>query len=101
MRDICRDRELDVLEKLINDLGKLFLLIIKQSCDMPNILELRKLLDRDPDALSGGELQRFAIAVSCVRVADIYMFDEPSSYLDVRQRLEAARVIRELSNESK
>ncbi|KAI5336800.1 hypothetical protein L3X38_016069 [Prunus dulcis] len=28
--------------------------------------------------------------------ADIYMFDEPSSYLDVKQRLKAAKVIRSL-----
>ena len=37
--------------------------------------------------LSGGELQRFAISVVVVQKADVYMFDEPSSYLDVKQRL--------------
>jgi|TARA_B110000285_G_C15108767_1_gene609719 ATP-binding cassette, sub-family E, member 1 len=31
-----------------------------------------------------------------VQKADIYMFDEPSSYLDVKQRLKAARMIRSL-----
>ena len=40
----------------------------------------------------GGELQRFAIAVVAAQSADIYMIDEPSSYLDVRQRLKAAQV---------
>ena len=40
--------------------------------------------------------QRFAIAVVCVQNADVYMIDEPSSYLDVKQRLKAARVIRGL-----
>ena len=40
----------------------------------------------------GGELQRFAIAVVAAQAADIYMIDEPSSYLDVRQRLKAAQV---------
>eukprot|EP01120_Amphizonella_sp_Union-15-10_P001702 TRINITY_DN11850_c0_g1_i1.p1 TRINITY_DN11850_c0_g1~~TRINITY_DN11850_c0_g1_i1.p1 ORF type:complete len:611 (+),score=115.73 TRINITY_DN11850_c0_g1_i1:56-1888(+) len=59
-------------------------------------LDLSKVLDRDIEHLSGGELQRFAIAVVCVQEADIYMFDEPSSYLDVKQRLKAARVIRGL-----
>eukprot|EP00478_Filoreta_tenera_P000138 GABV01000138.1.p1 GENE.GABV01000138.1~~GABV01000138.1.p1 ORF type:complete len:416 (+),score=170.96 GABV01000138.1:149-1249(+) len=57
-------------------------------------LELTKILDRDLDKLSGGELQRLAIGVACMRKADIYMFDEPSSYLDVKQRLTAAQVIR-------
>eukprot|EP01118_Nematostelium_gracile_P013243 TRINITY_DN497_c0_g1_i1.p1 TRINITY_DN497_c0_g1~~TRINITY_DN497_c0_g1_i1.p1 ORF type:complete len:608 (+),score=180.75 TRINITY_DN497_c0_g1_i1:77-1900(+) len=52
--------------------------------------------DKEIDKLSGGELQRFAIAVVAVQEADIYMFDEPSSYLDVKQRLKAARVIRSL-----
>uniref|UniRef100_A0A914E132 ATP-binding cassette sub-family E member 1 n=1 Tax=Acrobeloides nanus TaxID=290746 RepID=A0A914E132_9BILA len=59
-------------------------------------LELGHLLERNVDQLSGGELQRFAIAMAAIQNADIYMFDEPSSYLDVRQRLTAARIIREL-----
>lgn len=50
-------------------------------------LQLDHVLDREIAALSGGELQRFAIGVVCVQKADVYMFDEPSSYLDVRQRL--------------
>ncbi|KAK7753745.1 Fe-S cluster-binding ribosome biosynthesis protein [Diatrype stigma] len=61
-----------------------------------DVLELRHLLDRDVDKLSGGELQRFAIGTVCVQKADVYMFDEPSSYLDVKQRLSAARMIRSL-----
>jgi ATP-binding cassette subfamily E protein 1 len=48
--------------------------------------------DRNVENLSGGELQRFAIAVVAAQQADVYMIDEPSSYLDVRQRLKAARV---------
>jgi Fe-S cluster assembly ATPase SufC len=49
-------------------------------------------LDRNVEHLSGGELQRFAIAVVAAQHADVYMIDEPSSYLDVRQRLKAAEV---------
>jgi ATP-binding cassette subfamily E protein 1 len=48
--------------------------------------------------LSGGELQRFAIGVVAAQKADVYMFDEPSSYLDVKQRLKAAQVVRSLTN---
>mmetsp|Transcript_33753 Transcript_33753/g.58330 ORF Transcript_33753/g.58330 Transcript_33753/m.58330 type:complete len:597 (+) Transcript_33753:1-1791(+) len=59
-------------------------------------LDLGHLVDRDIELLSGGELQRFAIGVVAVQRADVYMFDEPSSYLDVRQRLRAAHVIRSL-----
>jgi len=58
--------------------------------------ELGHLTDREVGVLSGGELQRFAIAAVCVQFSDVYMFDEPSSYLDVKQRLTAAHTIRDL-----
>lgn len=61
-----------------------------------NDLDLTNVLDKQIDELSGGELQRFAIAAACCKKADIYIFDEPGSYLDVRQRLAAAKVIRSL-----
>jgi len=60
------------------------------------ILDLMKVKTRNVDELSGGELQRFAIAIVCIQRGDIFMFDEPSSYLDVKQRLKAALSIREL-----
>jgi ATP-binding cassette subfamily E protein 1 len=59
-------------------------------------LELNQVIDRNVGDLSGGEVQRFAIAVVAIRNAEIYMFDEPSSYLDVKQRLKAAQVVRSL-----
>ena len=59
-------------------------------------LELNQVIDRNVNELSGGELQRFAIAVVAIQNAEIYMFDEPSSYLDVKQRLKAAQVVRSL-----
>lgn len=58
--------------------------------------ELTHVLDRDVGVLSGGELQRFAIAAVAVQASDVYMFDEPSSYLDVKQRLTAAHMIRQV-----
>ena len=59
-------------------------------------LELRKVWDRDLDVLSGGELQRVAVTAALCREADVYLFDEPSSYLDVKQRLQVAKAIRSL-----
>lgn len=58
--------------------------------------DLSNLLKREVSKLSGGELQRFAIAMTCCQKANVYMFDEPSSYLDVKQRLNAALIIRSL-----
>ncbi|CAO2045469.1 unnamed protein product [Urochloa humidicola] len=63
---------------------------------MCDILELKQVLDRNVSDLSGGELQRFTIAARAMDNADVYMFDEPSCYLDVKQRLKAAQVIRSL-----
>uniref|UniRef100_A0A7S4NU22 Uncharacterized protein n=1 Tax=Guillardia theta TaxID=55529 RepID=A0A7S4NU22_GUITH len=61
-----------------------------------DILDLSNVLGRGVQDLSGGELQRFAIAVVAVQKADVYMFDEPSSYLDVKQRIHACKAIRSL-----
>ncbi len=62
-----------------------------QSLGLQNSLET-KLAD-----LSGGELQRIAVAVAASREADFYFFDEPSSYNDVFQRIGVARVIQGLA----
>jgi len=59
-------------------------------------LDLMETLDRDLGSLSGGELQRIAIAAALLKDADIYFFDEPSSYLDISQRLKVARIIQSL-----
>lgn len=59
-------------------------------------LDLKQIWDRQLDVLSGGELQRVAVTATVCREADVYLFDEPSSYLDVSQRLEVAKVIRSL-----
>ena len=44
--------------------------------------------------LSGGELQRVAMALCLGKPADVYLVDEPSAYLDSEQRLVAAKVIK-------
>jgi ATP-binding cassette subfamily E protein 1 len=64
-------------------------------------LELGHLLDRDLDVLSGGELQRVAIATAIMRDASVYLFDEPSSFLDIYQRTRAARIIRDLADDER
>jgi ATP-binding cassette subfamily E protein 1 len=59
-------------------------------------LEIDQILDRDLGVLSGGELQRVAIAAAICRDAKVYLLDEPSSHLDIYQRIRVARVIRGL-----
>jgi len=74
---------------------------LKKQDEVNELLELTKVKSRNVDELSGGELQRFAIAMVCIQAADIFMFDEPSSYLDVKQRLNAAKAIRNLIHPDK
>jgi len=69
--------------------------------EISRMLELDAIWNREINVLSGGELQRVALAAAISREADVYLFDEPSSYLDVKQRLEAARAIRSLREENK
>lgn len=81
--------------------------ILEKRSEMNNLelvkdqFDLKDVLDREVENLSGGELQRFACAVTCIRKSDIFMFDEPSSYLDVKQRLKAALAIRSLIQENR
>ena len=57
-------------------------------------LNLEPLMDRKLDTLSGGELQRVAVAECLLREADLYLLDEPSAYLDANQRMITAKTIR-------
>ncbi|MEZ0248777.1 MAG: ribosome biogenesis/translation initiation ATPase RLI [Thermoproteus sp.] len=58
-------------------------------------LGLSKLADRDISHLSGGELQKLAIAAALAKDADVYIFDEPATHLDVVERLRVSTLIRE------
>ena len=64
-------------------------------------LELKNTLDRRLGNLSGGELQRIAIAASVLKDANFYYIDEPTSWLDVKQRLNTVEVIRDLTKENR
>ncbi|MEK6970946.1 MAG: ribosome biogenesis/translation initiation ATPase RLI [archaeon] len=64
-------------------------------------LGLGKITGRDVKQLSGGELQKVAIAAAAMKEASAYFIDEPSSYLDIRERLRAARFIRNLVTDEK
>ncbi len=62
-------------------------------------LELENIIERNIEELSGGELQRIAIAACVAKNADFYFIDEISPYLDIFQRIKAANIIRELARE--
>ena len=61
--------------------------------------DLKGILGNDVNKLSGGELQRVAIAATFLKKANFYVFDEPTSYLDIKQRLLVSKAIKELAKE--
>ena len=69
--------------------------------EISTLFDLNNVQDRQIADLSGGELQRFACAMVCIQKGDIFMFDEPSSYLDVKQRLKAALAIRDIIRQNR
>ena len=60
-------------------------------------LGLKNSMEQNLRELSGGELQRIAVAVAASKDTEFYFFDEPSSYNDVFQRAGVARVIQNLA----
>jgi ATP-binding cassette subfamily E protein 1 len=67
--------------------------------DLIDRLSIRPVVDQPIDTLSGGELQRVALAATLARDADFYFLDEITPYLDIGQRVTAARLVRELADE--
>ena len=62
--------------------------------DVMKPLKMEQLMDQEVQNLSGGELQRVALALCLGKPADVYLIDEPSAYLDSEQRLVAAKLIK-------
>ncbi|MBI1935226.1 ribosome biogenesis/translation initiation ATPase RLI [Candidatus Woesearchaeota archaeon] len=62
-------------------------------------LELNEILNNEISEISGGELQRVAIAATVLKEANLYIFDEPTSYLDIKQRIRISKFIKSLINE--
>jgi len=82
----------DLLSKINSDKEKVANVIAK--------LQLTEVSSHTLDTLSGGEIQRVAIAATLLKSANVYIFDEPSSFLDIKQRLNVSKIIRELANEN-
>ncbi len=60
-------------------------------------LDLDHLQERKIEELSGGELQRLAIVAAASKKADVYYFDEPSSFCDITHRIKVAKLIRRIA----
>jgi ATP-binding cassette subfamily E protein 1 len=67
--------------------------------EIVEILDLKNILGTDIANISGGELQRVAIAATVLKKANVYIFDEPSSYLDIKQRIKVSKFIKSLADD--
>ncbi|ARM77111.1 ribosome biogenesis/translation initiation ATPase RLI [Acidianus manzaensis] len=65
--------------------------------EVKSLLFMENMWNKDVQNLSGGELQKLLVGAALLKDADVYFFDEPSSYLDVRERLNVAKGIKELT----
>src|SRR3989344_7437842 len=65
--------------------------------DLLHELDIESIENRKIEELSGGELQRVAVVAAIAKKADVYYFDEPSSFLDITHRIKAAKIIRSLA----
>lgn len=104
LKVVHKPQYVDKIPKVIS--GKVGELLekVNENGEMEKIAEhlgLKQLWNRSLDVLSGGELQQVAVAAVICREADVYLFDEPSSYLDVKQRLAVAKAIRSLKSDGK
>jgi len=68
--------------------------------DIVKELDMENILDREISQLSGGELQRVAIAATVLKDAQLYFFDEPASFLDITFRIKVAKLIKSLADET-
>ena len=71
----------------------------KKLSEIADTLDLNDFLQTDISNISGGELQRVAIAATVLKNANLYIFDEPTSYLDIKQRIKISKFIKNLADE--
>ena len=73
----------------------------KEIVKYSEVMGISHILERKLGDLSGGELQRVAICATLLKEADVYFFDEPSSYLDIYERMRMVGVVRDLVDRGK
>ncbi len=67
--------------------------------DVLELFSLDKLKNREIGVLSGGELQRLVCCFVFLAEKEVTMFDEPTSFLDIKQRLKMSQLIQEMSHD--
>ena len=98
-----KPQQVDLIPKQFSGTVRELLERVDEKNELPDVateLQLVHFIDTPISNVSGGELQRVAIAASVLKKANIYLFDEPSSYLDIKQRLNVSKFVRSLAEEN-
>lgn len=99
MRCALKPQYVDMLPKLYGGTIEELMKDGERVQEVMDAMDLNGIRYKKLDEVSGGELQRVAIALAMIKDADVYLFDEPSSYLDIYQRLRVAGAIRALARD--
>jgi ATP-binding cassette, sub-family E, member 1 len=97
-----KPQQVDLIPKQFSGTVRELLNKVDESVQIEEIsdkLQLNNFLDTEINKISGGELQRVAIAAAVLKKSNLFLFDEPSSYLDIKQRVNISKFIRTLTND--
>ncbi len=99
--DILQKVKVSYKPQYLESSGELVMNVLKDAIkkhtnDVINPLNIKPLFTKKLNELSGGELQRVAIALCLSKEANLYLMDEPSAYLDTEQRLLISKIISDL-----
>lgn len=97
-----KPQQVDLIPKTFHGTVKELLARIDEGkvTEIAEKLQLTNFLETEISKISGGELQRVAIAAASMKKVNCYFFDEPTSYLDIKQRLKTSHFIRSLADEN-
>ena len=100
LRVVLKDQNVDLIPRVAKGTIGNLLKSSDQSGRFDEIVErlnLKNSVNKDVASCSGGELQKLAIGLTLIKDADVYLFDEMSSYLDISERINVAGIIQEIS----
>ncbi|MFH1334020.1 MAG: ABC transporter ATP-binding protein, partial [Pseudomonadota bacterium] len=72
---------------------------IKIATQALELVGLHHLKQRPVSQLSGGEQRRLTLATLFAQNPDIYLLDEPTTYLDLQQRMHVLSILKKLAKE--
>jgi ATP-binding cassette subfamily E protein 1 len=93
-------QHVDQIPKILGSHVQVSTFLHSEDEELVTKLSLHHLKDRELGQLSGGELQRLAILLCCTRNSTVFIFDEPSCFLDIKQRMIVSDVIRSMAREN-